>query len=117
MLVFNIESGPDSKFYSWLNKDKTKSGQNEKWIDLYTHDDVTRPKGSMIVVVMLKSKMAPGSTSSRGNSKSTGSMIYLKVQTKSPKPLIDGSVTSEHMSALLPFKFPASGKYDATFNS
>ena len=28
------------------------------------HDDVTRPKGSMVVVVTLKSKMAAGSTSS-----------------------------------------------------
>ena len=29
---------------------------------------------------------------------------------KSPEPLLDGPVTSEHMSALLPFKFSASGK-------
>ena len=49
-------------------------------IDLM-HDDVTRPKGSMVVVVTLKSKMAAGSASSGGNSKSTGSMIYLKAQT------------------------------------
>ena len=28
------------------------------------HDDVTRPKGSMVVAVRLKSKMAAGSTSS-----------------------------------------------------
>ena len=48
------------------------------------HDDVTRSKGSMVVVVMLKSKMVAGSTGSGGNSKSTGSMIYLKAQTNRP---------------------------------
>ena len=48
------------------------------------HDDVTRPKGSIVVVVTLKSKMAAGSTSNGGNSKSTGSMIYLKGQTNRP---------------------------------
>ena len=42
------------------------------------HDDVTRPNGSMVVVVTLKSKMATGSASSEGNGKSTESMIYLK---------------------------------------
>ena len=52
-------------------------------IDL-VHDDVTRPKGSMVVVVTLKSKMAAGSTSSEGNSTSTGSMIHLKAQTNRP---------------------------------
>ena len=36
---------------------------------------------------------------------------------KSPEPLLDGSATSEHMSALLSFKFPASGKYDAILDS
>ena len=34
------------------------------------HDDVTRPKGSMVVAVTLKSKMAASSASSEGNSKS-----------------------------------------------
>ena len=34
---------------------------------------------------------------------------------KSPELLLDGLVTSEHMSALLPFKFP--GKYDAILDS
>ena len=48
------------------------------------HDDVTRPKDSMVVAVTLKSKMAVGSTSSGGNNKSTGSMIYLKAQTNRP---------------------------------
>ena len=42
---------------------------NER-IDLM-HHDVTRPNGSMAVVVTLKSKIAAGSTSSGGNSKST----------------------------------------------
>ena len=36
------------------------------------HDDVTRPKGSMVVkVVTLKFKMDASNASSRGNSKST----------------------------------------------
>ena len=52
-------------------------------IDLM-HDDITRPKNSMVVVLTLKSKMAASSTSSEGNSKSTGSMIYLKAQTNRP---------------------------------
>ena len=34
------------------------------------HDDVTRPKGSMVVVVMLKSKTAASIASSGGDSKS-----------------------------------------------
>ena len=81
------------------------------------HDDVTRPKGSLVAAVTLKSKIAAGSVSSGGNSKSTGSMIYLKAQTKSLKPLLDGPAKSEHMSVLLPFKIPASGNYDAILNS
>ena len=36
---------------------------------------------------------------------------------ESPAPLLDGPTTSEHMSALLSFKFPASGKYDAILDS
>ena len=35
------------------------------------HDDVTRPKGSIVVVVTLKSKMAASCASSGGNRKST----------------------------------------------
>ena len=46
------------------------------------HDDVTRPKGSLVVAVTLKSKMAAGSTRSGGKSKSTSTgSIYLKAQT------------------------------------
>ena len=83
------------------------------------HDDMTRPKGSMVAAVTLKSKVAAGSVSSGGNSKSRGSMIYLKALTKSLKPLLDGPAKTEHMSALyiLPFKIPASGSYDARLNS
>ena len=40
-----------------------------KVIDLM-HDDVTCPKGSMIVVVILKTKMAASSASGGGKSKS-----------------------------------------------
>ena len=36
---------------------------------------------------------------------------------KSPEPLLDGSATSEHVSALSRFKFPTSGKYDAILDS
>ena len=36
---------------------------------------------------------------------------------KSLEPLLDGPSTFEHMSALLLFKFPASGKYDAILDS
>ena len=36
---------------------------------------------------------------------------------KSPEPLLDFRATSEHMSALLPFKFPVSRKYDAILDS
>ena len=50
----------------------------------FMHDDVMRPKGSMVVAVTLKSKMAAGSTSSKGNSKSKRSMIYLRAQTNGP---------------------------------
>ena len=35
------------------------------------HDDVTRPKGSMVVVVTLKSKTAACSANNGANSKST----------------------------------------------
>ena len=34
-----------------------------------------------------------------------------------PQRLLDGPDTSKHMSAFLPFKFPASGKYDAVLDS
>ena len=44
------------------------------------HDDVTRPKGSMVVAVKLKSKMAASSASSAGNGKNTKELTYLKAQ-------------------------------------
>ena len=69
----------------------------------------------MGVVVTLKSKMT-----------STHAWTYLEIQdqfylsylkaNKSPEPLVDGQATSEHMTALLSFKFPASGKYDGILN-
>ena len=74
------------------------------------YDDVTRPKGSVVVIAALKSKMAAVSTSSGGNSKRNK-------RKKTPASQIDGPATSENMSALLPFKFPASRKYDAILNS
>ena len=48
------------------------------------HDGITRPKGSVEVVVTLKSNMTSGSPSSGGNSKGTGSMIYLKAHLNRP---------------------------------
>ena len=36
---------------------------------------------------------------------------------KSAEPLLGGPATSEHMSALLPFKFTVSEKYDAILDS
>ena len=36
---------------------------------------------------------------------------------KSTEPLLDGPATSGHISALLPFKFPALGEYDAILDS
>ena len=69
---------------------------------------------------MLKSKMAASSARSGGNSNSTGSRVLFHLSessNKSPEPLLDGPATSEHILALLPFKLPASGKYDATLDS
>ena len=67
----------------------------------------------MVVVVTLKSKMVTGSACSGGNSKSGRSMIYLKAQTNCLGSILNGAATSEHTSALLPFKIPTLGKYDA----
>ena len=62
------------------------------------HDYITHPKGSMVVVVTLKSKIAASSASSGGNSDLS------KSSNKSPKPLPNSPATSEQMSAILPFK-------------
>ena len=82
-------------------------------IDLM-HDDVTHPKGRMVVVVTLKSKMAVSSGSSGGNS-----IVFdlTESSNKSPEPLLDDPATSEHMSAFLPFTLLASGEYDAILDS
>ena len=71
------------------------------------HDDVTWSENSMGVVVTLKSKMAVSRASSGGNSKIVVSFDLSERWNKSPEPLLDGPATSEHMSALLPYKFPA----------
>ena len=81
------------------------------------HDEVKRPEGSMGVAVTLKSKLVASSASSGGNGKIIVSFDLSESSNKSPEPLLDGPATSEHMSALLPFKFPASGKYDAILDS
>ena len=73
------------------------------------HDDVTRPESSMGVVA--------SSAKSGENSKIIVSFHLSESSNKSPEPLLDGPATSEHMSALVSFKFPASGKYDAILDS
>ena len=45
------------------------------------------------------------------------SFVLSESSNKSLEPLLDGLATLEHMSAMLPFKFPASGKYDAILDS
>ena len=69
---------------------------------------------------MLKFKIAARRASSEGNSKrDSGSVLFRlpKSSNKLPELQLDGQALSEHMSALLPFKFPASGKYDAILDS
>jgi len=80
-------------------------------------DVVARPKGSMGVVVTLKSKMAASSASSGRNSKMIVSFDLSESSNKSPELLLHDPATLEHMLALLPFKFPASGKYEAILDS
>ena len=55
-------------------------------------------KGPTVVVDTLKYTMA------------AGIVVVSESSNKLPEPLLDGPATSEHMSTLLPFKFPASGK-------
>ena len=66
------------------------------------------------VVVMLKSKMA---ASSGRNSKMIVSFDLSESSNKSPELLLHDPATLEHMLALLPFKFPTSGKYKAILDS
>ena len=73
--------------------------------------------GSMGVVVVLKSKMAASSASSGRNSKMIVSFDLSESSNKSPELLLHDPATLEHMLALLPFKFPASGKYEAILDS
>ena len=79
-------------------------------IDL-VHYDVIRPERH---VVTLKSNMA-----ATGAWPYSESVLFDPSESskKSAEPLLDGPATTEHMSALLPFKFPASGKYDAILDS
>ena len=79
-------------------------------IDLM-HNDVTLPKGSMGVVVTIKSKMA-ASNACPYNFRDSGSVLFdlSESSNKSPERQLNGLTTSEHMSSLLPFKFPTSGK-------
>ena len=74
----------------------------------------------MGIVVTPQFKMAASSVSSGENSKrnyGSGLFDLSESPNKSPDPLLDGLATSEHMSAQLPFKFPALGKYDAMLDS
>ena len=63
------------------------------------HDDVTRPVGSIGVVVTLKSKMATCSASSGENSKIIALFNLSESSNKAPDQLLDGPASSEHMSA------------------
>ena len=68
-------------------------------------------KGSMGIVVTLKSKMVASSASCGGIVKVQDLELDPK-SNKLPKLLLDSPATSEHMSALPPFKFRASWKYN-----
>ena len=84
------------------------------------YNGVTRPERLHGSCSNAQIQDGASSASSGGNTKSTGSRVlfYLSENSnKSPEPLLDGSATSEQMSALLPFKFPASGKYDVILDS
>ena len=63
------------------------------------HGDVTHLEGSMGVVFMLKSKKVAGSATSGGT------FDLFESSNKLQEPLLDGPAISEHMSALLLFKF------------
>ena len=67
------------------------------------------PKGRMGVVVTLKSKMAASSASSEKKVK-IGDLDLSESSNKSPKPLLEGPATSEHVSVLLPFKISRLGE-------
>ena len=70
----------------------------------------------MGVAVTLKSKMAASSTWSY--LEIPYHLFYISESSnKPPGPLLDGPATSEQMSTLLSFKFPASGKDDAILDS
>ena len=81
------------------------------------HDDVTRPKGSTVVVVTLKSKMAAGSASSGGNSKSAASVIYLKAQTNRPSRYSTAQPHTNTCQHYCHLNFPLRRKSDAILNS
>ena len=57
------------------------------------YDDVTRPEGSMEIVVTFQSKMAASSASGGGNSKMIVSFDISKSTNKFPEPLLDGPTT------------------------
>ena len=105
--IRGFEPWPDTALYSWARH----------FID-FMYDEVTRPKGSdMGVVVTLKSKMVGSSASIGGNSKMVVLFDLSESSNESSEPLLEGPATSEHMSVLLPFRFPASGKYNAILDS
>ena len=79
-------------------------------------NDVTRSERQNGIVVTLKFRMEASSVSGWRTVK----VRDLEIDTKSNKSLeslLDGPAISEHMSALLPFKFPASWKYDTISDS
>ena len=70
------------------------------------HDNVTRPKGNMVVLVTPNPRWKPivreaGGRWGGGNSKSTGSMIYLKAQTNRLSRSLKGAAWRNDMFELL----------------
>ena len=80
-------------------------------------NDLTHPKGSTGVVATLKSKMAAASVSSGTEHSVVGEIIEIRDLARARFKLNERYSTAQPRqntctSALLPFKFPASGKYD-----
>ena len=83
------------------------------------HNDVTCPKGSMGVVVLSSNPRWQPVVCNLFRDSASVLFELSESSNKSPKPLLNGPATSEHtcLLALLQFKFPTLGKYDAILDS
>ena len=74
-------------------------------------------KGSMGVAC--RAQIQDGGNQCVALFRDSGSVLFdlSESSNKSFEPQLDGPATSEHLSALLPYNFPASGKYDAILDS